>query len=286
MLIDTHCHVQFHAFKNDVDEVIKRTLNKGVFMITVGTQKETSLAGLHIAEKYDGLWATVGLHPYHLHEQKFEDENELIYTREEKFDPSYYRELAKHPKCVAIGEFGLDYFHMPVNVSRDEVIEEQKKVVRLQFDLADELDLPVIVHCRDAYEDQLEIIEEYVLAGKLSRRGVVHCFVGTQEIADKFLALGFYISFTGIITFRPRQSEIGEDGLSPIQRIAKNVLLDRILLETDAPYLSPVPHRGERNEPWMVQFVEEKIAELKRIEVEEVERVTTENVERLFGIRK
>jgi len=282
MLFDTHCHIQFHSYKNDIDEVIKHTLEKGVFMITVGTQSDTSRTGLEIAEKYDGVWASIGLHPYHLHEQEFGDENETVHTRTEKFDLDLFRKLAQHPKCVAIGEFGLDYFHMPPNVSRDEVIREQKETVRAQFDLATEMNLPVIIHCRDAYEDQLEMVEEYVQAGKLTKRGVVHCFVGTQEIADRFLELGFYISFTGILTFPPRKGEKGEDGLSPIQRIAKNVPLDRLLVETDAPYLTPAPHRGERNEPWMVQFIAEKIAELKGIKFEEVARVTTENAKKLF----
>jgi len=284
MLFDTHCHIQFHSYKKDMDEVIKRTLDKGVFMITVGTQSDTSRTAIEIAERYDGVWASIGLHPYHLHEQEFADENETIHTRTEKFDLDLFRKLAQDPKCVAIGEFGLDYFHMPPNVSREEVIREQKETVRAQFDLATEMNLPVIIHCRDAYEDQLEMVEEYVKAGKLARRGVVHCFVGTQEIADKFIALGFYISFTGILTFPPRKDEKGEDGLSPIQRIAKNVPLERLLVETDAPYLTPVPHRGERNEPWMVQFVAEKIAELKGIDVEEVARVTTGNAKRLFLI--
>jgi len=284
MLFDTHCHVQFHSYKNDIDEVIKRTLDKGVFMITVGTQSDTSSTGLKIAEQYDGVWASIGLHPYHLHEQEFADENEIIHTRTEKFDLDLFRKLAQDPKCVAIGEFGLDYFHMPPNVNRDEVIREQKETVRAQFDLATEMNLPVIIHCRDAYEDQLEMVEEYVKAGKLARGGVVHCFVGTQEIADRFIELGFFISFTGILTFPPRKGEKGEDGLSPIQRIAKKIPLDRLLVETDAPYLTPVPHRGERNEPWMVQFVAEKIAELKGIEVEEVARITTENAKKLFAI--
>lgn len=267
-----------------MDEVIKRTLEKSVFMITVGTQSDTSRTGLEIAERYDGVWATIGLHPYHLHEQEFGDENETIHTRTEKFNPELFKKLAQHPKCVAIGEFGLDYFHMPPNVSRDEVIREQKETVRAQFDLASEMNLPVIIHCRDAYEDQLAIVEEYVRDGKLARRGVVHCFVGTQEIADRFFELGFYISFTGILTFPPRKKEIGEDGLSSLQRIAKNLPLERLLVETDAPYLTPVPHRGERNEPWMVEFVAEKIAGLKQIEVEEVSRVTTENAKKLFNI--
>lgn len=265
-----------------MDEVIKRTLEKGVFMITVGTQSDTSRTGLEVAEKYEGVWASIGLHPYHLHKQEFADENETVHTRTEKFDLDLFRKLAQHPKCIAVGECGLDYFHMPPNVDREEVIREQKETVRAQFDLTTEMNLPVIIHCRDAYEDQLEMVEEYVKEGKLARRGVVHCFVGTQDIADRFLDLGFYISFTGILTFPPRKSEKGEDGLSPIQRIAKNVPLERLLVETDAPYLTPVPYRGERNEPWMVQFVAEKIAELKGIDVDEVERVTTENAKKLF----
>jgi len=307
--IDTHCHVHFNAYRDDMDEVIERTLSKGVFLITVGTQSSTSANGLAAAERYDGMYATVRLHPNHLCEQEFFDEQELefkatlvasgldgtkvpvnrIKTRCETFDHAYYLGLARHPKCVAVGECGLDYYRLPENVDRDEVVAKQKATVRAHFELAHEAGLPVVIHCRDgstplttgAHADQLAIIREFVDAGKLQRRGVVHCFTGTLEEAKAYVELGFLISFTGVITFPPRKSE---GPISPLQKVVRDLPLEHVMIETDAPYLTPVPHRGERNEPWMVEFVAEKISELKRVSVEEVARVTGENAKRLFGI--
>jgi TatD DNase family protein len=308
VLVDTHCHVHFNAYKDDMDEVIRRTLSKGVFMITVGTQTTTSANGLKVAERYDGVWATVGLHPNHLCEQEFVDEQELgngldgsnglkgfkakIQTRCETFDHSYYLDLARHPKCVAIGECGLDYYRLPENVDRDELIAKQKQTVRAHFDLAHEVGLPVVIHCRDAHADQLAIIREYVAAEKLQRRGVVHCFTGTMEEARSYVELGFLISFTGVITFPPKKQKTPSPltpltpmtPSTPLQHVVRDLPLEYIMVETDAPYLTPVPHRGERNEPWMVEFVAAKIAELKGVDVEEVARVTSLNAARLFGI--
>jgi len=295
MLIDTHCHVHFNAYKDDMDDVIKRTLEQGVLMVTVGTQTTTSKKGLETAERYDGVWATVGLHPNHLCEQEFFDENELppeqsptpkIKTRCEAFDHDYYLDLAKHPKCVAIGECGLEYYRLPENVDRDELIATQKKTVREHFDLATEADKPVVIHCRDAHDDQIAIIREYVEAGKSARRGVVHCFTGTLEEARRYLDLGFYISFTGVITFPPKKSQLSElvDGLTALQQVVRAVPLDRMLVETDAPYLTPDPHRGKRNEPGYVRFVAEKIAQIKNTTFEEVADTTTQNAKRLFQL--
>ena len=188
--IDTHCHAHFNAYKADMDEVIRRSLDEGVFLITVGTQSTTSKNGLAVAEKYDGVWTTIGLHPNHTCEQEFWDEDELppseqatpkIRTRCEEFDPAYYRELAKHPKVVAIGECGLDYYRIPEGLNVEEVKAKQEREVRKQFDLATEVNLPLVIHCRDAHVEQQAIIREYVEAGKLGRRGVVHCFTGTLE---------------------------------------------------------------------------------------------------------
>ena len=310
-LVDTHCHVHFNAYRQDMDEVIERTLSKGVFMITVGTQSTTSANGLKVAERYDGVWAAVGLHPNHLCEQEFFDEEELefnatfvaseqdgtsagggsgfagkvplnkIKTRCESFDHDYYLNLARHPKCVAIGECGLDYYRMPENIDRDELIAKQQATIRAHFDLASEVGLPVIIHSRAAHEDQLSVIREYVEAGKLEQRGVIHCFTGTIEEARQFIDLGFLISFTGIITFPPRKTE----GLiSPVQTVVRDLPLECIMVETDAPYIAPVPHRGKRNEPWMVEYVAKKIAELKGISVEEVAEVTSRNARKMFRI--
>ena len=302
-MIDTHCHVHFNAFKDDMDAVIRRTLAKGVQMVTVGTQATTSANGLKVAENYDGVWATVGLHPNHLCEQEFFDAQELadgtkvpgnsIKTRCETFDHATYLELARHPKCVAIGECGLDYYRLPKNVDRDETIAKQKATVRQHFDLAHEVDLPVVIHCRDAHADQQAIIREYVEAGKLQRRGVIHCFTGTIEEANVYVDLGFLISFTGVITFPSRKADKfpspskGEgqgEVLSTLQCVVRDLPLEHMMVETASPYLTPVPHRGERNEPWMVEFVAAKISELKKVSLEEVDRLTTGNAKRLFGI--
>jgi TatD DNase family protein len=290
-LIDTHCHVHFNAYKEDSDQVIQRSLDAGVLMITVGTQTDTSRRAVEVANKYDGVWAAIGLHPNHLCEQEFMDPSEVeeiatVKTRCEKFDPNVYRELAKDPKVVAIGEFGLDYFHLPEQLDRDQLIKDQKESMHAHLDLADELDLPVIIHSRDSHDDQIELLKEYTGAGKLARRGVIHCYTGTLEQAEKYFDLGFMVSFTGIITFPPRRSEISAGvELTEIQEVVKQVPLDKIMIETDAPYLSPVPQRGKRNEPAFVKHVAEKIAELKGISLEEVVETTNNNAQRLFDIK-
>lgn len=285
MLIDTHCHVHFNAYKEDMDEVMKRTLDQGVFMITVGTQKDTSQKALAVAEQYEGLWACVGLHPNHLCEQEFFDDEELpsasIKTRCEKFDHDVYFELAKHPKCVAIGEVGLDYYHIPKDANPDEIKNDQKMVCRKFFELADEVNLPVIIHSREAFADQYALIKEFVDAGKLVRRGVVHCFSGSIEEAQDYIDLGFLVSFTGMLTFKPKK-EMGEFSL--VQAVVKAIPLESMMVETDAPYLAPEPYRGKRCEPWMVKLIAQKVAELKGISVDEVIKVTGENAKRLFGV--
>ncbi len=293
MLIDTHCHVHFHAYNDDMDEVIQRTLDAGVCMITVGTQKDTSKRGIEVAEHYDGVWASVGLHPNHLTKQEFWDNEELppdqqatglIKTRAEIFDPDYYLALAKHPKCVAIGECGLDYYRIPEGADVEEVKRMQEQAVRQQFDVATHANLPVIIHSRDAHDHQTALIKEYLDAGTLQRKGVIHCFTGTLEEARRYIDLGFYISFTGIITFPLRKGEADEQGLSPLQCVVKELPLDRIMIETDAPYLTPVPFRGKRNEPGYVRYVGEKIAEVKGLSFDDVALQTTKNAQQLFGI--
>lgn len=291
-LIDTHCHVHFQAYKDDMDEVVKRALENGVGMITVGTQSTTSKKGIELAEKYDGVWATIGLHPNHLHKQEFFDENELpnetqislengvstnaaekIKTRAESFDAEYYRELAKHPKVVAIGEFGLDYYRVPPGVDLYQLKEDQKSACREQLRFASEVNKPVVIHCRDAHEDQAALIREEIARGGLTRRGVIHCFTGTAQEAAVYHELGFMVSITGIVTF-------GKN----VQEAVRQIPLEQIMLETDAPYLTPAPHRGKRNEPKYVEQVAKMVAELHGVSVEEVARITTENAIRLFGL--
>ncbi|MFH1766844.1 MAG: TatD family hydrolase [Patescibacteria group bacterium] len=282
-LIDSHCHVHFQAYKDDMDEVIARTLENGVQMITVGTQSDTSAKAIEIAEKYDGVWATIGLHPNHLHNQEFFDSDELppeeqgtdkIKTRAEKFDIEYYKKLASHPKVVAVGEFGLDYYHLPPNIDREQMIQDQKNAAKEQLHFATEVAKPVIIHSRDAFEDQIELIKDEIAKGGLQKRGVIHSFTGTAEQAAAYWQLGFYIGLNGILTFSKE-----------LQAEVKKIPLEQILVETDAPYLSPPPFRGKRNEPWHVQFVAEKITEIKGLSFDEVAQITTANTIKLFGLK-
>ena len=285
MFIDSHCHVHFRAYKDEQDDLIKKTLLDGVFMLTVGTDKETSREAVECAEKHDGVFATIGLHPEHVIDQTFHDEQESEeHHPAEIFDPSYYRSLAVSKKCVAIGECGLDYYRFPEGIDQEEAKQKQKATVRAHFDLAHELNLPVVVHCRDAYVDQLAINQEYIDAGKLSRRGVIHCFTGNVEEARAFVAQGFCLGFTGVITFPPRKTDMLVDGLTETQQIIREMPFENILIETDSPYLTPVPFRGKRNEPSYVKFVAQKIAEIKQVSLEDVERITTENAKRLFRL--
>ncbi len=285
--IDTHCHVHFQAYKDDMDDVVQRSIDAGVGMITVGTQSTTSKNGVALAEKYDGVWCTIGLHPNHLHAQEFVDENEVevkgekekvksgavIRTRAETFDPEYYRELVKHPKVVAIGEFGLDYYRLPPGVDVDAMKADQTESVRAQLQFASEFNKPVVIHCRDAHADQAALLREEIARGGLQRRGVIHCFTGTADEAAMYRELGFLVSITGIVTF-------GKN----VQEAVRQIPLSQIMLETDAPYLTPAPFRGKRNEPQYISHIAAKIAELHGVSVDEVARVTTENAVRLFGL--
>jgi TatD DNase family protein len=282
-LIDTHCHVHFQPYKEDMEKVVERALENGVGMITVGTQSSTSKNGLELAEKYDGVWATIGLHPNHLHAQEFFDDNELppskrvtgkIKTRAEHFDPDYYRPLAQHPKVVAIGEFGLDYFRLPPGLDLETVITDQKIAVREQLKFASSVDKPVVIHCRDAHADQADLLQNEIDNGGLKRRGVIHCFTGSAAEAARYRELGFLVSITGIVTFA-----------KDLQATVAKIPLEQLMIETDSPYLTPAPYRGKRNEPSYVEHIARKIAELKDISFEEVAQTTTENAIKIFKLK-
>lgn len=272
-LIDSHAHVHFNAFKDDMDEVIKKSLAEGVAMITVGTQKTTSKRAIEVAEKYEGVWASIGLHPNHLHKQEFEDTNELIKTRSEAFDPDFYRELVSHPKVVAIGEFGLDYYRIPPEVDEKQMMEDQKKSCAEQLQFASEVNKPIIIHCRDAHFDQYEILKNEIDSGGLAKRGVIHSFTGSKTDALGYEKLGFKLGINGIIHFS-----------KDLQKVIRNVSLEQIVIETDAPYLTPPPFRGKRNEPRYVKHIAEKIAEIKDISFDEVAEITTNNTIKLFQL--
>ncbi len=280
MLVDTHCHLNFKAFKDETEEIINRASAVGVTrIINVGSQWDTSERAVTMANEKEGLYAAIALHPIHLYEQEVDEEESHFTTRAEIFDFEKYKSLAlSSNKVVAVGECGLDYYHFPAGRGIEEVKNKQAEAFKKQIDLATELNLPLIIHCRDAYDDLFNLLDEAVKQGKLAKRGVNHCFLGNQEQAKKFLDLGFYLSFTGIITFKNVAPEL--------LKVIKETPLDRIMVETDAPYLAPHPYRGKRNEPAFVVEVAKKIAELKGLDVKDVEDKTTANAENLFNLTK
>ncbi len=273
MLIDTHAHVNFNAFKNDGEEVIKRALADNVWLVNVGSQYSTSARAVKIAQQRErGVYAAIGMHPIHLGSEKFQtsvDKNEEVEfeTREEEFSREKYEALISHPKTVAVGEIGLDYYH---NISNKE---QQKKLFLEQINLAAEHQKPIIVHCRDAHNDVLEILEEKQKEYGNRLRGVVHSFSGRLAQAERYVKLGFYLGFNGIITFA-----------RDYDKVISNVDLGNLLTETDCPYLTPVPFRGKRNEPLYVKYVVEKLAEIKNLPVEKISEATFENARELFNI--
>lgn len=284
LIIDTHSHVNFSDFKNDSNDVIKRALDNCVWMINVGAEKITSERAVNIAEEYaEGVYAAVGLHPSHLVEQdiEYEENKEAMKHKSnpEDFDYGFYLNLVKNKKVVGIGECGLDYYHNPQpqtsNLKNKNWKEKQKEVFAKHLRLAKEVSKPIIIHCRDAHNDLLEILRA---EAKLPR-GVMHFFSGNPEQAKKYIELGFYISFSGVITFPPRSGEIA----NAYHEIIKNVPLERILTETDCPYVAPVPHRGKRNEPAYVKYIIQKIAEIKNMSFEDVAERTTKNARELFS---
>lgn len=286
-LIDIHAHINFNAFKDDGDAVVKRTLENGIWMILVGSQVDTSRRAVAYAERYpEGVYAAVGLHPIHITENHV-DAKEIdiegvpgFHSRVEQFDYDAYKTLAMHPKVVAIGECGLDYYRIkssapnlaPGAPSGDFDVSKQLQIetFREQIRLAREVKKPLMIHCRNAYEDLIQILKE---ENAQEIGGDIHFFAGSWDIAKQFLDLGFYLSFTGVITFARDYDEV-----------LKNVPMDRIMVETDAPYVTPVPYRGKRNEPLYVEYVAKKIAEIKNLPEEQVFRQLVENTKTLFCV--
>lgn len=260
MIIDTHAHLNFLEFDHDREDLIKKCLKNGYNIINVGTNKESSEKCIKIAENYEeGVFASVGLHPSNILKNKDSFEKE-----EEFFDYDYYKKLASSPKVVAIGETGLDYWYKPKSkTKREEFFKKQKNIFQEQLNLAKELDLPVIIHCRSAFEDLFNIISK--------QKGVVHCFTGNKEDAEKLLSLGYYLGLNGII-FKIDMDDV-----------IKSIPLEKILLETDCPYLSP-PSFEERNNPFSIGLIIEKISRVKGVSREEIMEITTQNAKKLFNI--
>jgi len=290
MLIDTHAHINFNVYKSDADEVIRRSLDNNIWVINIGTNYETSKRTVEIAQKYpQGVFAAIGLHPIHLETGLVKIKNDTeeieVRAREEEFDYEKYKDLAKSKGVVAIGEIGLDYYWKPKTTKKKELFKQkQKELLLKQLELAKELNLPVIFHCRAAHDDLIDILNsQFLIHNSTKLDGVVHCFTGTQEQAKKYLDMGFFLGFNGII-FK-----------LDLDEIIKNTPLEKILIETDCPYLTPpisVNQRSYqrksastiRNEPIFVKYVVEKIAKIKNLSYDEITKISTENAKKLFKI--
>ena len=254
-LIDSHAHLDYPQLADDLPAVLARAGAAGVsHVITIGVKLSTADAPKKIAETHDNVWYSVGIHPHEASNEPDACNIEAI------------RAAANHPKCVAIGEAGLDYFY---DYGRPD---QQAASFRAQIAAARELGLPIIVHSRDADEDMADILEDEMLRGAFT--GVMHCFSSGAALAERALAVGFYISFSGILTFKKS---------TDLQAIAADVPLDRILVETDSPYLAPTPHRGKPNEPAFTAYTLEKLAEIRGLSVAEMADITCRNTQNLFS---
>jgi TatD DNase family protein len=255
MIFDSHAHYDDEAFNEEREQILQGLASKNVIgVLNCGASLEGARMSVEISSKYDFVYSAVGIHPEYADIVNDEVIEEL-------------RNLAKHPKVRAIGEIGLDYYYEE-NPHR----EIQKAAFKLQMELAKELKLPVVIHDRDAHKDTLDILKEF--PGVI---GVVHCFSGSVEFAKDCLKLGYYIGFTGVITFKNAKK---------IAEVAKVIPMDRILVETDCPYMAPEPLRGKRNQSDYIKYIIEKISEIKGKTVEEIETATTFNIKTLLKINK
>lgn len=278
--IDIHSHVNFAAFNADRDEVLRRALDAGVAVINVGTQKDTSQAAVTLAEKYEkGIYAIIGVHPIHtsksFHDTKeLGDEGKEFTSRGEVFDSVFYKSLASHPRVVGIGECGLDYYR----IENNELRIKQEETFKAQIELAIEIKKPLMLHIRNgsgrsAYNDAFSILSSYSTSHRSVPKGNLHFFAGSIEEAKPFLEMGYTFSFTGVVTFAKEYADI-----------LRFLPLDRILSETDCPYVAPAPYRGKRNEPLYVAEVVKAIARIKGEDEEVVRIQIIKNAEHLFGI--
>lgn len=251
-IFDTHAHYMRSDFGEELDTLLADLPSKNIErVLAIGVELESSIEEIELAERFDFIYAAAGIHPGHVREIPENWESEL-------------RALLKRNKVVALGEIGLDYHY------EDGAPKElQREVFIKQLEIARELDLPVVIHSRDAMGETLEILKEY------KPRGVMHCFSGSAESALEVVRLGLYIGFTGVLTFKNSKKAWAA---------CEAVPLDRLLLETDCPYMAPVPHRGERCDSSMLKFTAEKMAELKGVSTDEIIKITLENGKRLFGL--
>jgi TatD DNase family protein len=256
-MIDSHCHLDFDYLPKTTDDVICEARQAGILaLITIATEIKNLEKIARISETYPEVFHTVGVHPHEAKDLDF-------------LGVELMRQAALHPKCCAVGEIGLDYFY---HYSTEA---EQKKALVIQLALARELKLPVVIHSREAESDLLPLLEEHAKLSTSPVPGVLHCFTGTRAFGEACLKAGYFISFSGILTFKKAEE---------LQENAKFFSLDRLLIETDAPFLAPIPFRGKKCEPYMVKFTAVKLAELRGISLDEVLRKTTENAIKVFGL--
>jgi TatD DNase family protein len=257
MLIDSHAHLDDKRFDADRVMLINSLKENGVgLVLNIGADIKTSRASVDLAKKYDNIYAVVGVHPHSAKDLEGSDLSEL-------------RALAQEDKVVAIGEIGLDYYYD--NSPRDI----QKKWFKKQIELAQELDMPVVIHSREATQDTFDILQEASEKKKL--KGILHSYAGSYEMALEYIKLGFYIALGGPVTFK--NSRVSRE-------VAAQIPLDKLLIETDSPYLTPEPYRGKRNEPMYVKYAAEKIAEVRGVTFEEIAKATTENLLRLLDLEE
>lgn len=276
-MIDTHAHVHFPVYDPDRADVFARMREARVACITVGTSLANSRRAIELAQQHADMWATVGLHPSHVTHPHHDDNEGAV--EERTVTRAQLIELARQPRVVAIGEAGLDTYRVEPE-AREQALREQEPILREHIEAARELNLPLVIHCREALGELATIFQSYWNAGH-KPRAVIHSFTGTWDEAVPLLDLGAYIGLNGISTFPPRKQQQPHETL---EHVIQQIPLERLLLETDAPYLAPAPHRGTRNEPAHVVHVATFIAQKRGISLEEIDRITTENAKTLFGI--
>lgn len=282
-IFDAHTHAHFPAYDADRDEVIHRALSAGIGMVNVGTDKKMSGEAIALAEKYpEGVYATVGLHPIHT-SPSFHDKDEGETSPEIEFDYEYYLSLAQHKKVVAIGECGFDYFHLPEG-EEENIRETQKRAFLSQMKLAKEVQKPLMLHCRSSADGKMNAYRDVIDALSLAHfklrtsPGIAHFFSGTIAEAEELLALGFSFTFGGAITLPKRA------GGADFEALIRMMPEERILLETDAPYVSPLKYRGKRNEPTYVEEVLSALANIRGETPERIAELTLQNTARVFNL--
>lgn len=280
MMIDTHCHVQFKAFNDDRDAVIARCKEKGMILNVVGTQKRTSELAVRLAEAHEDMYASIGLHPIQEYKTKVIEEDTEFLSRGEDFDAAFYDQLAASSKVIAIGETGLDRFHVPKNEKTEDVMETQKRIFLEHYALAQKHDLPLVIHVREAHEDMISLLKFKTQNTTSKIQGVIHCYTGNWEYAQEYLDFGLYLGFTGVVTFPPKKTDPKPQ--LELLEVLEKMPIERMVVETDSPYLAPQAYRGKRSEPWMVEETIKKIAEIRGMKESDLAERIAENTKQLF----